>query len=235
MATHVRSTLFFALAVVVLAGSAIRLEYAKQTGSLTMIKKAIENRVPMHDLDRDSILPFEMKMDRQLPPETVAELGTEDYVDWLVQRTYKGDTYEFQLSVTYYTGIQDQLPHVPEECYIQGAFSLNSDEREDANMPRFGQEIPIRIQAFDPPKPTGTLTYVIYSLCVNGDFYVRREWARNRMADPSEKYLYYCKVDVSFDGRPGPSFDTKRQLALELYDLLLVELRKSHWPPMPAD
>lgn len=235
MTIGARSTVLFVIAVIVLGGSAVRLEIAKRNGSLTMIKQALPILRPLHELDRESIAPFDVKSDRQLPAETVEELGTKEYVDWFVQRTYRGETYDFQLSVTYYTGVQDQLPHVPEECYIGGAFSIRKDDSEDIEMPKFGRTIPIRIQSYDPPRPTGTMTYVYYSLCVNGDFYVRREFAKNRMVSPSEKYLYYSKVEVSYESRPDSSLDVKRQLAVELYDMLLVEMRKSHWPPMPAE
>ena len=200
-----------------------------------MIKKAIPLLKPLHEMDRASIAPFEVKADRQLPAETVQELGTKEYVDWVVQRTYRGETYTFQLSVTYYTGVQDQLPHVPEECYNGGAFTIRDDDSSDIEMPKFGRTIPIRAQSYDPPRPTGKQTFVYYSICVNGDFYTRREFAKNRMVSPHEKYLYYSKVEVSFECRPGPSLDVRRQLAIELYDMLLVELKKSHWPPLPAE
>lgn len=235
MTSGFRSTVFFAIAVVVLCGSAIKLQMAKQSGSLTMIKKAVPLLKPLHELDRRCIAPFEFAADRQLPAETVHELGTREYVDWVVQRDYEGENYRFQLSVTYYTGVQDQLPHVPEECYNEGAFSIQDDDTEEIEMPKFGRSVDLRIQSYNPPHPTGAMTFVYYSICVNGDFYVRREFAKNRMVSPKEKYLYYSKVEVSFEGRPGSSLEVKRRLAIELYDLVLVELRKSHWPPIPAE
>jgi hypothetical protein len=169
---------------------------------------------------------------QRFPAEIEAELGTKEYVNWVldlprVRKVWSGDVI---LSVTYYTGKQDQVPHVSEECLVQQTFSPSGDDTLDMEMARLGRVLPVRRLSFYPPRQVGTKTYVYYSICVNNDFYPGRQGARLRMANARDTHLYYAKLEVSFEGVADEDLPIVDQHAQELLDGTLTELMQSHWP-----
>jgi hypothetical protein len=220
------------MAVFVLGSGAGFIQEAKSRGWLLLIKKPLPIRKPLRDLDRQCTLPFRLKVSQRFPAEIEAELGTKEYVNWVldlprVRKVWSGDVI---LSVTYYTGKQDQVPHVSEECLVQQAFSPSGDDTLDMEMTRLGRVLPIRRLSFYPPRQVGTKTYVYYSICVNNDFYPGRQGARLRMANMGDTHLYYSKMEVSFGGVTDDDLSLVDQYAQELLDGTLTELMRSHWP-----
>ncbi|MCZ6698696.1 MAG: hypothetical protein O7D94_07185, partial [Planctomycetota bacterium] len=94
---------------------------AKDLLKLQLIKKPIPIRKSLDDFDRPALLPYKVVRAQKLPTEIVGELGTEEYINWGLRDETAGKKLGsvVSLSVTYYTGVQDQLPHVPEECLHQ--------------------------------------------------------------------------------------------------------------------
>jgi hypothetical protein len=228
-----RDTINYLLAVVVLAGAAASLQAARNRGALQLIKKALPIRKPLDDLDRACVQPYEVLGSPRLSPEILGDLGTNEYVTWSLRAGGERVPWKAtQMFVTYYTGVQDQVPHVPEECMTQGAFSLETDETFEMDMARLRRKISVRRLSFYPPPAQQTTgkVYVYYTICINGDFYPGRERARLRMADPHESHLYYSKVELSFDGLGEADVPTADQQASHLLDGVLTELVKSHWP-----
>ena len=255
MSTERRSLGHYVLAVVMLAASALGMQVAKSAGWFQLIKKPLPLRKALGDMDRDSVLPYEVVSSRRLPPEVVGELGTEEYLDWvlLVPEGRVGPP-RMTLSVTYYTGVQDQVPHVPEECLHQASYTQRDShvrEVELEELERLDQAVtdrdeqlkkrgkkperpdtPIKFHelSFNPPRGTGNAQYVYYTVCVNGDYYADRQRVRLRLADFREGYLYYSKVEVSFRVGKEKNLPAVSRQAYELLDKALAELVRSHYP-----
>ena len=228
-----RITFNYVLAVLLLAGTAVALQTAKSRGAFQLVKKASPIRKPLQDLDRACVRPIEVLTAPQLAPETVEELGTSEYVEWALQvPRQRIPCKAMRLFVTYYTGVQDQVPHVPEECLAQGAFSPDTDKTLEMDLKQLGRRVSIRRLSFFPPQQTTGRVYVYYTICINGDYYAGRESARLRMANPHESHLYYSKVELSFEGLDQGGVASVDQYANGVLDQVLTELVRSHWPQL---
>jgi hypothetical protein len=226
-----RATFHYLLAVALLLGMAVALQTARSRGTLQLIKKALPLCKSLDDLDRSSVRPFEVAGALRVAAETIDDLGTSEYVYWRLQPNRQPVPWKSaQLFVTYYTGVQDQVPHVPEECMTQGAFSPDADQTLEMDMSQLGRKIAVRRLSFYPPQQTGDKVCVYYTICVNGDYCPGRESARLRMGDPRESHLYYSKVELSFEGLSDKDQAAGDQQAAYILDRVLTELVKSHWP-----
>lgn len=226
-----RNNLYFCIAALMLAGCAGWL-YAKNP---RLIKNPLPIRKPLIDMDRTSVQPFEVVKTDRLSPEIVENLGTQEYINWVLVPEKTADARPIILSVTYYTGVQDQIPHVPEECFTQGGMTQESDRSLILPMPRLGEDVPIRRFTFNSPRRVGVRQVIYYTICVNGFFCSERNTARLKMADPRDSHLYYSKVEVAFDGSAGTDLAELDHRAAEVVDRTLSELRKSHWPPKGSE
>lgn len=229
----------FALAMLVLAGGAARLQYAKARGELQLIKKALPIRKPLPDMDLKVLAPWEASGVR-MRPDTEQELGTSEYSLWNLQMPgVRGAAGAASLFLTYYTGVQDQLPHVPEECYQVGGSPLESDvEMPDIDLA--GQKCSIRKLTFLPtPKEMqdGDVgrKYVYYLIAVNGELLASRNMVRIRMSDPRDTHLYYSKVELTFHSQEAITDNRLDGIAIDLLNRTVTELFKSHWPPKGAE
>lgn len=220
----------FVLAVVCLGGTALGLHLARDR--LVLIKKPLVIRKYLRDFDRGVIKPFVFLSSRTLPSETIAELGTDEYADWRVNLPGEGHPWSGSvgLFLTYYTGKQDQVPHVPEECFYQGAFTPAGDETLKMEMPKLEEEVAVRRLAFYPPGQVRNKSYVYYVLSVNGVFHTQRDTARVQMANPRDTHLYYAKVEISLEGVDDTRLGEMDEHIRGLLDRTLTELRREHWP-----
>lgn len=235
MSASRRANVLYGLAVAVLAGSAAFIQFAKSSGWLRLIKKPLPLRLGLEDVNRGCVRPYAVAHSNRLPQEAVEELGTAQYLDWLLQRPDgKSSLREAALLITYYTGVQDQLPHVPEECYYQGAYTQDTDDVMELDLERLGRRVPVRRLSFYPPRGAGKKRHVYYTICVNGDFYCRRDAVRVRLGDFREKYLYYSKVEIALDGVPDRDLPEADAAVTRLLDQVLAELARSHWPRASA-
>lgn len=229
----------FALALIVLAGGAARLQYAKARGELQLIKKALPILKPLPDMNLKVLAPWEGTGVR-MRPDTEQELGTSEYSLWNLHKPgATGAAAACSLFLTYYTGVQDQLPHVPEECYQVGGSPLESDvELTDHDIN--GQKAGIRKLTFLPtPKEMhdGAVgrKYVYYLIAVNGELLASRNAVRIRMADPRDTHLYYSKVELTFQSEDPVEDNSLDVIAIDLLNRTVTELFKSHWPPKGAE
>lgn len=229
----------FTLALVVLAGGAARLQYAKARGELQLIKKALPIRKPLPDMDLKVLAPWQGTGVR-MRPDTEQELGTSEYAQWnLIKPNDRSVSGATSLFLTYYTGVQDQLPHVPEECYQVGGSALETDV-ELTDVIIAGQKTVLRKLTFLPtPKEMedGDVgrKYVYYLIAVNGELLASRNTVRFRMADPRDSHLYYSKVELTFHAEEPVADNRLDNVAIDLLDRTVTELFKSHWPPKGAE
>src|SRR5260221_152729 len=126
-------------------------------------------------------------------------------------------------SVTYYTGVQDQVPHVPEECSFQGGMTQDSDDTIPLHMDRLGEDVKIRRISFYSPRRLGERRYTYYTICVNGTFCTERFAARLRMSQRQDSHLYYSKVELSIDGSGNVDVSELDHCAAEVLDRALSE------------
>lgn len=233
MVWKTRDKINVGLALATLGVSVAFMQAAQSQGWLSLVKKRLPVQRPLREMDRSVMDPFVLISSQELPAETVEELGTEEYINWILKEPssspYKGRL--VNLAVTYYTGVVDQVPHVPEECMVQGAFTQDGDETLQMELPSIGRTIEVRRLQFYPPRDLSVKTYVYYTFCVNGDFLASRMSVRTRMTKWSDTHLYYAKIEVSFKGRPGTELSELDARAQDVLDRSVSELLKSHFPP----
>lgn len=229
--TTIRNQLYFGLAVLTLGGTAAYVQIQTARGALQLLKKPLPIRKPLVDMNRDAMMPYRVMREDRLSAEIVENLGTQEYINWVLQEAGPRDAKPIHFSVTYYTGVQDQVPHVPEECMFQGGMTQESDTTLTLKLPRLGREVQVRRLSFNTPRQLGQRAYVYYTICVNGAFYGDRQLVRLKMANPTESHLYYSKVEISLDGSGVDNPTRFDEQAAEVFDRALTELFKSHWPP----
>jgi len=228
-----RGNIHYALAVVVLAGSAEFLSWAKSNGKLLVIKKALPIRRPLEDLNKKALAPWQLLSAARLPAESEEELGTKEYINWVVaDATGSGEHRRpVSLTITYYTGVQDQVPHVPEECIYQGGMTQSAPkEIVKWSLSHLGEQAKIAKVMFDSPQKIGMRMFVYYTIAVNGEFQGDRDDVRLRMINPLDTHLYYSKVEVTIQSTRDANPDEMDAIGRDLLDRTLAELVRSHWP-----
>lgn len=236
MSQGIRPGVHYVLGVSVLAIGAAGMQWAKQRNTLMVLKRPLPLRRPLNDFRRSALHPYEHDRSNKLSPDIVSELGTEKYIDWNIKDPSGGRlSAGINLSVTYYTGVQDQVPHVPEECYRQGAFAGVGDEKLEFRFDRLGRSVPVRRLSFYPPREFVKKTYVYYTIRVNSEFYSDRQRVRFALKDPFDTHLYYSKVEVAFPNVADPDLSALDEKARELLQKVVIELEDAHWPEKGAE
>jgi len=230
----------FALAFIVLGGGAAGMQAAKAMGWLQLIKKPLPIRKPLPDMDVQVFSPWQASGVR-MRPESAEELGTTEYAMWNLRNPAEsGATGSCTMFLSYYTGVQDQVPHVPEECMtVHGSAIENFTTMEDVDIA--GQKASLRKLSFLPTPnemQSGDVgrKYVYYLIGVNGDLLASRDAVRIRMSDFRDSHLYYSKVELAF--RTDAAVVDEGPLdraALDLMNKTVTELFKAHWPRKGAE
>ncbi|MCP3905722.1 MAG: hypothetical protein GY715_19015 [Planctomycetes bacterium] len=210
--------------------------------------------------------------ERKYSAEMVEELGTDIYLERVYVREDDPDEAQIQLHVTYYTGMIDAVPHVPDRCFIAAGYNTRSTPR---NMPvdlaRAGWrddpavtdpggtpwpmvtyphpithevvsvhmpagEFRLRTTEFSHDDALDRRVYAGYLFIANGRIAVTPEEVKLLAFKKSERYAYYCKVQLhSIGGRDltPEQFVTR---SAEFLDALLPELMRClpDWPEVQA-
>lgn len=238
MNRHSRANLHYAIGLTVLTAAAVGIQTAKAKGWLYIIKGPLPIQKPLKDLDREALAPFEVIEMAPLSTDLIQELGTKEYTNLILREPSRrrGANSEITLSITYYTNMQDQVPHVPEECIMQGGnFTPAGDTSLVMHMDSLNEDVAIRRLAFFPVGEMVRRSYFYYTIAVNGTLCSHRDVVRRHMADPRDTHLYYSKVEISYRDvllKDEAALDEK---ARRLMDKVLSELMKSHWPPRGSE
>lgn len=232
----------FIICVIVLAGSAIGKRALISKLQIYLRKEPIELKNPLSELDADSLGDYKVVRKSQIENQDIlSELGTLSYIIWELEDTSvaENDDARFcSLFVTYYTGINDRIPHVPEECYfgagnrVKGIVDDTIVLDNNANQ----QEIEFRQLVFTSKAENiwgaGSEFSVCYLLRVNGQYAGNRTSARNIMAkNLFGKYSYFSKVEWRFRGNYGSANSIKTtQASKKLLEAILPVLEENHWP-----
>jgi hypothetical protein len=226
-------------AVLALAGGGMSLAIRSLGGYLK--KEPLPLKKSLELLDEEQLAPYRViskyKIEHQ---DLLEELGTEDYIQWVLEDTdsnVDGSMQRVLLFITYYE-LPDRVPHVPEECYTGGGFQrLSSDSVTfEINMPDFKRTIEGKYLVFGSTKVdfwgTGRQFPVLYIFRVNGEYAGDRDQARIALnKNFFGRYSYFSKVELAFNQALVAQNEKEVIKAGEkLLSVILPILEKEHWP-----
>ncbi len=235
----------FLLSVACLLATAGFVSYYKAHHGITLIKKALPLKQSLDDFDEKLLEHYKVLKKSKIDNRDVLEsLGTEDYLQWFIEDTtadVMSPTRNCSLFITYYTGNPDQVPHVPEACYIGGGSKLvrsSSVALDLGNVKLAEQEttIPATMVAFTQEAAeiwqTAAEVPVIYFFKVNGMYKGHRTAVRIALGDLINEYSYFSKVELKFFNarRIYPDQQQAIEAAQKLLKVLLPVLEKDYWP-----
>lgn len=174
-------------------------------------KDPVPLKKPLSAMDKRRLEPvytLHVEPPPPMSPETIESLGTNEFLIWrLVDTTVdKSDpTSVAHLFVTYYTGQPDQVPHVPDECYLAGGYDMVRNENVRIEVPGIGapdDRVPVRHMTFDAPRLLGagenSRNEVLYFFHTNGEYATTRNEVRIYQSNPFDRFAYYAKIEVKF-------------------------------------
>lgn len=154
---------------------------------------------------------------RKLSAEIVEEMGTDEYVD----RTYAPHGQPAQgiinLHITYYTGLIDAVPHVPDRCLVAAGFEIaNGPDNCPLDVDRSTWTPDTRKHDyFDEPYPTVQVVHRVTGASMTvrmpvGDFSLRTTEFRDPAASNYRVYSGYFFVA---NGAVAPTPDDVRLIS----------------------
>lgn len=221
------------LAVMLATGGYI--SYARGSGKLYLIKKAAPLQKQLDEMSTSQLQPWVLRERVPIPEEVIEELGTKLYIQWILENPLaEGPPFarSASLFVTYYTGVQDQVPHVPDECYGQSGAGQTGVNDIEFKRPD-GQKYKVRRLGFAMPRGRG-FSFVYYVFIVNGDLYCDRNDVRLRCGWPTEKHLYYSKIEISFRSQDSEAPPEMDRTAERLLNQVISVMLKDHLPDVAA-
>jgi hypothetical protein len=239
----------FLICAAVLALTAGAMSAVIKISGAYLKKEPLPLKKPLSALDKFPLAPYTVAAKQTIDnPDVLETLGTEDYIQWVLEDTSVPQTDKTRycsLFVTYYSA-PDVVPHRPEECYIGGGFQqVSSDEvtlkikslSPQANGER---QIGARYLVFARTSPdllTGDTTFsVLYIFSVNGEYSGGRDQTRRILnKNLFGKFSYFSKVEWKFYGNNfGRMIYPDKQEAVaaseKLMKVILPVLEQQCWP-----
>ena len=155
--------------------------------------------------------------------------------NWYVARIYE-DTREaktsryryWSLSITYYTGSEFTVPHVPDTCAQSGGATLQGKEILHAGpiqgVPKSWEDkAPLAALQFQSLDGLDLVSFYVFS--VNGSPEPNRDVVRMSLMDLRKRYVYFAKIQFS-PLKPRGDLKTTQKKALEFYETMLPEILK---------
>ncbi|MGB0714849.1 MAG: hypothetical protein ACPGXK_03170 [Phycisphaerae bacterium] len=227
------STPPFAFAVIVLLVAGLVTRFS----DFNLVKAELPLQQPLNLLSETALGPYEVVKRDVMEAAMVEALGTERYIKWVLKDTSLPEDAPLRMSslfVTYYSGGSTLVPHTPDVCYLVGGYSkAQPHENKELTIDTLDgdPEVPIRVCTFQTTAVRGEKITVLYTFFCNGKFVCTRDYVRLLTHNPSDKYAFFSKVEISF---PGASREESLAAAPRLLRYLLPELRRSHWPDFAA-
>ena len=179
--------------------------------------------------------------------DVIKTLGTEQYIQWILEDTSEAadsTVSKCSLFITYYE-LPDNVPHIPEECYVGGGHDRleSSGLTVEIGTADTNQTIPGRRIVFEHTNPgyrdINSKFSVFYLISVKGhscgDYAGGRQaarWLLNK--NIFSKRVYFCKVEWNFLNNSGrrthPQKDKAVAASERLLGVILPILEKEHWP-----
>jgi hypothetical protein len=236
----------FLLCVAVLGTASGRMAWVKSHEGIRIIKKPIPLKISFDFMDETALFPYKVLGKQSITNKDVLEtLGTEDYLQWTLEDTrvpFNSPVRHCSLFVTYYTGNPDQVPHVPDACYIGGGHKRVAKFSVSFNVNGLTKrQIPATGIIFTKKSreiwETATDFTVLYFFNVNGLYKGNRTDARIALGtNLKSEYSYFSKVELNFFNIQT-GFPTKEEAVAAAEKLLAVVLpifEKDHWPDLDS-
>jgi hypothetical protein len=228
-----------AILFVAASGMSAAIAYFK----VQFIKLPLPLKQPFDRINEASLTPWKViRKDKINNKDVLESLGTDDYIQWVLEDTSAEPTSPVRycsLFITYYTGNPDQVPHVPEECYLGGGKILIEWPKElsfDEIINGKQQIVPARWLSFSNKSEDiiqGDIKFgVLYFFKVNGVYCGNREATRRVMqTNFFSKYSYFSKVEWRFfNNNSSADMDTATAASQRFLSVLLPVLENDHWP-----
>lgn len=229
----------FVLAILILGLAALLAGPVAARLDLHHSKAALPLHKPLGELDEQRISPYRVVLRHTLDAEVVSALGTDQYLSWTLEDTsveQNSPVRYCHLFVTYDTGGENLVPHVPDECRLGAGYQpAQAHENIDIvvpQVPKFGTALPVRVCSF-----VKTAVFnrdevsVVYTFFCNGEYTATRNGVRLLINDPRNRQAFFSKIEVSF---PGASREQNVQAAGKLFDRVLPVFMKEHYPDFAA-
>ncbi len=209
------------------------------TKNMQFRKLPLPLKKPLDQLDVKQLAPYQLEY--RSPPiksEVLDELGTNEYIQWAFSDTSITDASSperlVNLFVTYYTGKPDQVPHVPEKCYLGSGYRTVSRTDREVSIPALGPgfTIPVQVLEFERSALFGQENkIVIYTFNANGQFVASRGDVQAVVGNPLTQHAYFSKLELTFGSRNDlPSKERALQAGDRFLQVIVPRLVKDHWP-----
>lgn len=215
---------------------------------------------PLPDLDQDRLAPFGLIKPLTLQPDMLDQLGTKDYIQWVIADPYDKDgqlrrttgdpewgtlrwPQKINLFVTYYTDKPEQVPHIPERCYLGSGHTLHSQVEDTVEIETPDGPKTVKVLVLDFRRQ-GAVTgmghrIVMYTFHANGAFRTTRQSVKRAVRDPRDKHAYFSKIELSVElasnlGEGYANTERAVEALKRLFQTAVPVLLEDHWPDWEA-
>ena len=234
----------FVICVVILAAAGGFMSYAIERFGVYLQKTPLPLKKSLELLDKSSLGIYEIVNIQKIEnKEIVKSLGTEDYIQWIIEDTaapIDSDIKRIGLFITYYD-TPDRVPHTPEECYSGGGNQqLTSDNFETIiKFKDRTEKVDVKHLVFGSTNggfwQRESKFSVLYLFKVNNVYGNSRTEARAVLnANLFKPYSYFSKVEWMFMRASGrrtyPSMEQAAAASEKILNVILPILESYHWP-----
>jgi hypothetical protein len=229
----------FVITGIIFVISALGIQTTAQYMKLHFRKQYLPLKKSLREFDAKKLYPpYKEVKKEQMTSDMEEALGTKEYTQIVLEDTEAVEEESFgkffNLFVTYYSGDPDQVPHVPDVCYIGGGYDPAGDSNTTVTVPGLGlknDELPVRVLFFKNSRDfIPRYQTVVYFFSVNGKFVEDRTSVRWYLGDIRYKYAYFSKVELSFhtQGSP-PKVEAVLKSSTKILRKILPILVREHW------
>lgn len=229
----------FVIAGVIFLIAALGVQTTAQYMKLHFRKLYLPLRKSLQAFDAAKLQPpYRVERKERMTSDIEEALGTKEYLQILFDdtRLTGEETFGkyFNFFVTYYSGDPDQVPHVPDVCYLGGGFEPAGAGDTTISFPGLGlkdDRLPVRVLFFKNSKDfIPRYQVVVYFFSVNGRFVEERTKVRWYLGDIRYKYAYFSKVELSYSTRGSlPDREHVLKLAADFLRQALPMLVNEYW------
>jgi len=231
----------FLICAVVLAVAGVGSSIAVKRFGVYLKKEPLPLKKSLDLLDEKQLAPYQVMEKRKIQnEEIVKELGTEDYIQWILEDpnvAADSSVRRCLLFITYYQ-LPDRVPHVPEECYAGSGYQRLSTDSVTfkINVNGLDKTIHGKYLVFGDAKSNfllGGRTFpVIYLFKVNGEYASSRDEARIALnKNIFRRSSYFSKIELVFNQTfVAPEKEQAVTASEKLLSVILPILEREHWP-----
>jgi len=238
----------FLICAVVLAVAGSGMSIAIKSFGVYLKKEPFPLKKPLELLDEKGLAPYKVVSKDEIEnKEIVKALGTEDYIQWVLEdpdAAAGSAVRKCSLFITYYELPDPRVVHVPDECYMgvgyqrltSGTVLLEIDK--EGIKERFSAKYVVFSGTDSSQWRSDTKFLVLYLFNVNRKYKGTREKARFTLnKNLRGKHSYFSKVEWKFfNTRFGRAIYPSKEEAIaasqKLLSVILPILEKEHWPVM---